>query len=681
MNINARSRRLKSLFQHLDQNQDGVSVKELQTLDQNNDGSIDPAEAKKAGVHETEDQVVLNKALKQASSQSLDFDAILFPDVEPSSETSSPSDASGTVADRLTFGGFDLKNPDLGGRLTSLKQAFAPDESRVLNPNTFNISEAAPTGIARMDVYDADTRGINDFSDIVNVNKGSVSQHLESTLGRQPTDAEIKEYIQTNGNAMAQQLGDDLSSKYSSYTSVGLTGDVDVTAPFRSSGPDDPNVVVCTNIHAAVAAYRQEVLGQEAYVMTTNGDDQAHIVTVYFDEQKQSWNIQNYGTVVETDAKNMRQLFEEYLPEQRHMTLGKVTPDGIGLERDTRTALGEREYRFRSQLGAGNHQPGQQGNHVELGNRELAVGVGGLKVSFDPRTTTAALNYHTRSTEGNTQKTQGLGVEAQDHTNAHGFQRQRVDAKYEWESVTHEQVNTGHEKYTRQYTNIHAGIEDTSETGQIYWPGYRDTGAAARVGGFYSLTQNHLFGTRPLRFELGTQFNAGATATVATQGNDFYTRYATRMLGDAVLEGQASLGIRYDKGGLSARTGLTPRIDLANINGVANMGQQLNNIAELDAYGEVSYQGDKGRVALMGQADLRHPGVFEVGAMTELNVTDKLSWANSAYHQNDPLLGNQTGLRTGVQYAPAKNLKIHGNIGSNLQGQGQVGAGLTWSFD
>lgn len=622
-----------------------------------------------------DDELVLDNNLKQAKSHPTEPNGVLFNDAAV--EKSTPD-----ISDRLNYGGFKLDNPDLGGRLISLRQAFAPGEQNTLNPQSFQLSSQAPEGVARMDVNGATSHNIQSFSDIKTLNQETITQHLSQTLGRTPTETEVNDYLQANGNAMAQMLGSDLGDKYSSFTSVGLTGDVNTLDPFRSTGPDDPNIVVCTNIHASVAAYRQEVLGQEAYIMTSNGNDQAHIVTVYKDNDKNTWNIQNYGTVVETEAKDLRQLFEEYLPDQRHITLGSVKEDNIGLARDTRTALGEREYRFRSQLGAGAaNLDTQRGNFIEAGNQEFAAGLGGLKVSFDPTTTTAALNYHTRTVEGNQETIRGMGIEGQDHTNDFGFQRQRIDAKYESQKVTHEQVKPGHEKYTRQYFNVHAGLEQTSQDGPIYWANNTDTGPAARAGAFYSHTQNNLYGTRPLRLEWGTQFNAGVTATVGTQGKDFYSQYVTRTLGDAVLEGQTNIGLRYDKEGLSVRGGLTPRIDVANINGVQHFGQQLNNTFELDAYGEVSYQGDRGQVAVMGQADLRHAGVFEVGAMTQLNLTEKLSWANSFSHQNDPLLGNRTGWRTGVQYEPLERLNIYGNVGTNLQGQGQFGVGAAWRFD
>lgn len=621
------------------------------------------------------DQLHLDPQMKAAKAAPTDPSGLLFDDTPPKSNAPE-------ISERLSYGGFALENPDLGGRLISLRQAFAPGEQNTLNPDRYSVITQPPKNVARMDVYGETSRQIQSFSDIKTLNQETIHQHLSQSLGRTPTEAEVKAYLQENGNAMAQMLGDDLSDKYSSFTSVGLTGDVNTLDPFRSGGSDDNSIVVCTNIHASVAAYRQEVLGQEAYVMTTNGNDQAHIVTVYFDPAKESWNIQNYGTIVETQAKDLRQLFEEYLPDQRHITLGSVKEDKISLTRDTRTPLGEREYRFRSQLGAGEAPLNtQSGNFIEVGNRELSAGLGGLKISFDPTTTTAALNYHQRAVHGNQEHIRGLGIEAQDHTNDLGFQRQRIDAKYESQKVTHEQRTPSHEKYTRSYVNVHAGIEDTSEDGPIYWANNTDSGPAARVGAFYSHTQNNLYGNQPLRLEWGTQFNAGLTATVGTQGEDFYSQYVTRTLGDAVLEGQTNVGLRYDKAGFSARAGLTPRIDLANINGIQNVGQQLNNTFELDAYGEVSYQGDRGKIALMTQADLRHAGVFEVGAMSQLNLTEKLSWGNSFSHQNDPVLGNRTGWRTGLQYEPLERLNIYGNVGTNLKGQGQFGIGAAWRFD
>lgn len=672
----------QDLFRKLDSNGNGVSLGELKALDTNQDGEFSTAEAQAAGLSNPQDQNLINKTYQRAVASDLQLETVLFD--RDAEDGFKPTETPG---DRLSYGAFDPFDPSIAQRLTRLDQSLASTGNQVLNPAGFQWRPAPdPKGIARLDVYSDQVRAMQSFDDLKGTTQSAVTSFLTQQLGQAPTDAQVKAYIEANGGDMAQQLGADLSGKYSDWTSVGLAGDVNTMHPFQSSGPEDKNIVVCTNIHAAVAAYRQEVLGQEAYIMHSNGNDQAHIVTVFKDNATQTWNIQNYGRVVETDAKDIRQLFDQYLPDQRHIVLASVNQEGLKSERDVRTAIGEREHRFRSQLGAGNHNPQSPQNSMDLGNQRLNLNLGKWNLNYDPQLETLAVNRHTQQQDGNRLRTTGFGIEAQDHTNAQGFQRQRVDAKYERESIRLEQPSSSHEQRTRQYFNVHAGLEQTSNAMPIYQADTAaelnsDHPAAARAGVFYSWDQNNLYGQQPLRFELGHQVNLGVTGTVATGGDDWAISYANRMLGDATAEYETRLGLNYQSGPLQVRAGLTPRLDLANINGISNFGKQANQVFELDAYSEITYQGERGRVSAMGTADLRHPGVFKVGAMAELNLKDDLSWATTVMHNNDPLLGNQTGMMTGLNYTPAPGISIYGNLGSDLNGQMIGGAGLRINLD
>ncbi len=672
----------QELFRKLDNNGNGVSLGELKTLDSNQDGEFSTAEAQAAGLSDPQDQSLINTTYKQALHSNLHLDEVLF-----ERDLADGFGSTETPADRLTYGAFDPFDPNISQRLTRLDQSLAGTGKNTLNPAGIQWRQAPePNGIARLDVYSDEVRAMQNFDDLKGSSRAVVTEFLTQQLGQAPTDAQVNTYIQQNGEDMAQQLGSDLSGKYSDWTSVGLAGDVNTMHPFQSSGPEDKDIVVCTNIHAAVAAYRQEVLGQEAYIMHSNGNDQAHIVTVFKDNETQTWNIQNYGRVVETDAKDIRQLFDQYLPDQRHIVLASVDQEGLNSERDVRTALGEREHRFRSQLGAGNHDPQNPQNSMDLGNQRLNLNLGKWNINYDPQLATVAVNRHSQQQDANSLRTRGFGVEAQDHTNPQGFQRQRVDAKYENESIRLEQPSVGHEQRTRQYFNVHAGIEQTSNGMPIYQANdatelNSDAPAAARAGVFYSWDQNNLYGQKPLRFEFGQQVNLGVTGTVATGGDDWAISYANRMLGDATAEYETRLGLNYQQGPLQVRGGLAPRLDLANINGISNFGQQANQVFELDAYSEISYQGDRTRFAAMGTTDLRHSGVFKVGALAEVNLRDDLSWATTVMHDNDPLLGNQTGMMTGLNYTPAPGVSLYGNLGSDLEGQMIGGAGLRISLD
>jgi len=695
------NRPLQSLLNRLDTNQNGLSLNELKSLDSDQSGSLNAAEAEAAGIQNPEDRALLNEALQNAKTYNLSGDDIVFPlrdaDTEGSAktyhflDTPPPSEPRPNSAnpvtpgqrgrppgqvERMSHDAFNPMDPDLGRRLVRLDQALGGADQQVGRPFTYR-NPAAAGSTAQLNVAGGVSMG--GFDDLKSFNRESVRQHLQAA-GTAPSEAQIDAYIQQHGEDMAQQLGADLNGKYSSWTQIGLTGDVNTLDPFRSTGSDDESkVVVCTNIHASVAAYRREVLGQEAYIMTTNGNDQAHIVTVFKDNNTNSWNIQNYGTVVQTDAKDLRELFENYLPDQRQILLGDVKEDGIKVLRNVRTPLGERELRFRSQLGAGNYSPHMGGSsEVQLGTNRINVNHGGFNLNFDPNLSTLGLNYHTRTQEGSRLNTRGVGVELQDFTNPHGFQRERIDAKYESETVGVEQIGPGHERFTRSYWNVHAGIENTSQAGPIYWQNNDDTGAAARLGGMYSHTQSHLFGTQPLRLELGHQFNAGVTATVGTQGDQWFSNYVTRTLGDAVLETKPNLGLRYDQNGFMARGGISPSLNAANINGISHFGQQVDNMFGLEAYGEMGYQNNQLRVSVMGTADLRHENVFQVGLMGDLRLTENLNWSTILSHQNDPLLGNRSAIMTGLQAEFTPGLSFFTQVGADLQATPQANMGLVW---
>ena len=675
------NRPLQTLFQRLDKNKDkGVSLEELSAMDTDQDGQIKGAEAEAFGIMDPQDLSLLNTTLQRASSIEMAPTEILFPVGDERAQEGvheESADTDSRLADRMTYGAFDPSDPSIGRRLTSIKQALSGTHRDQMKSEGFSY-RATPdrSSVASLDVYSNSVRGIQGFDDLRNVNREAITQQLTQDLGRAPTEAEVGTYLQQHGEDMAQLLGADLSGKYSSGTSIGLTGDVGSLDPFRSSGPDDDSVVVCTNIHASVAAYRQEVLGQEAYVMHTDGNDQAHIVTVFKDNQTNTWNIQNYGTVVQTDAKDIRELYENYLPEQRHILLGSVDENSVNIERDVRTSLGEREYRDRTQLGYGNMN--LTPNALEFGRENIAVQGENWNVQYDPQLSTLMFNRHTTEQTEDGLRTRGFAVAAQDHTNPQGFQRQRVDAKFESETVSDEQLSEGHQQIEREYWNVHTGLEDTSEAGQIYWQDNDDTGAAARLGARYMFDQTNLYGTGNLRSELGWGVNLGTTVTMATKGDDFYSSYITRTLGDSELSGHGSLGVRYDNGPWMARTGLKLGADLANLNGFSDFGMQMSNIGQTEAYGELNFTADRVRLGVMGNADLMHAGVFDIALMSDVQLTDKFSWATVMTHQNDPLLGNRNAIMTGVQADFGHGISAFTQVGSDLDGDGRVNAGIVW---
>lgn len=662
----------RQLFQRLDRNGDGLRVNELKQLDTDQNGELSSAEAEAAELSNPEDINTVNTALQRAQAQGADDMApveLLFPSAETPTESIEPLEATEVDeregvrhGDQLSGDSFDLRDPNLAHRMVNLRSRFAGDGAGIFSNYQF---ESLDTDSGRvdgsLDLNNTQVQGINSFDDLRAATRDSVRAHL----GAGASDAEIDAYIQANGEQLALQLGSDLSDQYSDFTNVGLTNDVDLFDPFRPAS-EDP--VVCTNIHGAVAAFRREVLGQEAYISVTNGNDGAHITTVYQEGGK--WHIQNYGNRVQTDADNLRELYANYMPDQRTIMLGEVSEDGMDIVRHTRTELGEQEYRFRSQIGAGGHTPGLNPDGIRLGNDEITADFGQWNLGFDPQRGQLALNRYTQSREGNSLTTSGFGIEAQDHQNDVGFRRQRIDAKYDSERVTHEQLSETHEQSTRRYANFHVGFEDSSWNSPLSWGPSDDPSSAIRFGGLYDIHQNNLFGDdEGFRFELGYGFQGGATATLATGDSSlpFWQMYGTRMLSDLTVAGDLSTGFRYDNGPLTVRGGIQNKLDLARIQGINSASQQLDNMHTIHAYGEAALETDRVRVAVMTDADLENPGVVNMGGVVDIMLSDNLSWATSGVAQWDPILGDQFAAQSQLRWNANRWVDISGGVQSNFQ--------------
>lgn len=113
---------------------------------------------------------------------------------------------------------------------------------------------------------------------------------------------------------------------------------------------------VCVEIHAAVAAYRR-AHGQEAYVVGSSAVGSSHAFLIFKDHGK--WYVQNYGTVVGTNARNLRELFDRAMPEEVRPTLYEPQADGsmkrVGGDFVTNGGMADR--RFTDHAGTGDFDP------------------------------------------------------------------------------------------------------------------------------------------------------------------------------------------------------------------------------------------------------------------------------------------------------------------------------------
>lgn len=680
MNI---SPKLSNLFQKLDQNHDGVSVGELKSLNQTGpagDGDewhLSEQEAAAAGITDAQDLATLNEALGKAKTQDLGINSVLFPADKPQpSALGSPFAQS--LAQELNHGAFDPANPNLGLRLQRLESSMYSGTPLKMGKDFTMIDP--DTKLSGIKLSDLD--GVHNVDEL----RAAVRTSLGKSMGANPTDAQIDAYLSAHLDQISARLGQDLDANYNGL--VKFTGDANGMTGFQKQGPDD--ILVCTDIHASIAAFRH-AQGQEAFIVSTSDNDSAHVFTVFKD--KGTWNIQNYGKVIRTGAKDLTELYDKYLPNQRFIRLFSVGDKGeIQQERKVRTATGWREWDFRNNLGAGNYDPSQAKNGAQIGTDNLGATYGRFNFNFNPQNTTLGLNYHVKSESGNSQNIKGVGVELQDHTNDAHYHTRRVDAKYESRTTTTEQPSPSHQIQIQSHVNLHAGVEST-EGQPLYWRDVADGGTsvglndtAVRFGGLYRRDSDHLFGSGKLKLDLGHSEAFGGTGTLSAtpqETSDIYQLYSGRMYNDLTAEARGRFGFVYQPStDLLVRAGVSPGLNLGNIDGFTHLGQQARNITEASAYGEVRWTpNDRWLLAAAAQADLLHPGVFDVGGMAEYRLQDKLSWATQFHHSQDPLLGNRTSIRSDLLYRPIPQLAVTAGGGWMKDSVPMLNAGMRFNFD
>lgn len=505
-----------------------------------------------------------------------------------------------------------------------------------------------------------DLKGINSYSDLADKVRESVKNdpNAQKVLGSNPTEAQVNEYIQNNLNSIAQNMGNDIP--YDGYLS--FLGD---STGFQAL---NDGYGVCTDIHASITALRR-AFGQEAYLVMTTGSDAAHVFTVFKENGK--WNIQNYEGIYQTDAQTVSELYDQYMPEQRKIKIYEVASDGNikQVTTDHLTATGLAENRFRNEAGVGNFNPWVSEDGLTLGNTEISFAKNGGYIGINPTDNSIKAAYYKKTEKGDTQTIQGGAIEGQYLTTPGGYERKRVDAKYEFEK---KYDNAEKQVYGRSHFSVHAGTEAVPEP--LYWQDLSDGGTsvsdddiAVRLGVSYHRNDSKLYGKSPVKFELGHQTKVGVTGTISAK-DPTDPAYAGRMYGDIQAESKLVTGVFIQPTkDLTIRTGLASGVDLAKIDGIKQPLEQLKNVAESDAYVDVQYS--KGPVALtaMGMVPLHNPSQYKAGGGIAITPTKELVIGATYIHEkivND----NIDSIRLGAEYRPVENVAIGVNLSTPVIG-------------
>lgn len=660
----------------------GVTVRELQAA-AGNDSQLSKADAGKLGIEDAKDIDTLNLILKEAKKGKLKASAVIFTDADLKQTTAAAVSHATTannapnLLNELSNNAFDDSNPDINARFDRLRLSMMNPVPQGLRGDYKMVD--VPTKTAAIDI--ADMKNVSNFDSLASAARDSLRNNplVQKELGQNPSDAQMDAWIKKNLDTVAQHLGDDFDYQ----GKISFTGD---TSGFKGF---EQQFGVCTDIHAAVTSLRKS-FGQEAYLVHTSGNDASHVFSIYKDNATGTWNIQNYGKLIQTDAKSIRELYDTYMPEQRTIALFDIAKNGeVTQKREVLTETGLREQDFRNNLGAGNYDPTNARNGIEIGANNISLTLNRWNFNFNPMSNTFAGNYHVKKQDKNSQTIQGVAGELQNYQSGSGHQIVRGDLKYEYQTIKVDKKSDSHTVRTQHNAAAWVGAEQNATP--IYWrdaasdgsTSVADKDTAVRLGGRYAGSRLHILGKGPVKAELGYGGAIGATATLSatSKGQDIYETYAGRMLHDAEAKVHGTVGARYENTDLVVRAGVSPTLDLSRVNGINNAGEQIRNVAGLEGYGSVSWRPKQGPVAInsMATVNLLDPTLFRVGAGIEAGKGPVTAGA-MVMHNHDPLLGSTTAVTTGIQIRPRENVTIGGHVGITEQGSPMGGAFLRINF-
>jgi hypothetical protein len=566
-------------------------------------------------------------------------------------KTDEEKGAAEKYLDRFSNNAFD-HNRTVEDRFLLLK----PVNDTAMKGNISMITTDPAIGGVRL----SDMKDVHSLEDIANAAEKSLSTNykVRNALGPNPTKEQLDEYIKKNLNSIATDLGDKIP--YEGFTS--FVGDIDGMKALNDG------YGVCTDIHAAVTSFRKS-FGQEAYIVMTTGSDAAHVFTIFKEDGK--WNIQNYGNVYQTDARTIAELYDQAMPEQRKIKIYDVAADGTITQKTTDhlTATGLAERRFRAEAGTGNFNPWTTEDGLNIGTNEISFAKNGAYLGINPTDNTVRAAYYKKTEEGDTRKIQGGSIEGQYFTNPNGYDRKHIEAKYDIEK---KYDNAEKQIYGRSHFSVFAGVEATPTP--LYWSDISDGSTtvatndpAVHAGVSYSRNDSKLYGSGPLKFELGHQTNLRGVLTFSGEDPLSYD-YVGRMYSDAVAESKLVTGAFYQPTrDLTIRTGLASGVDLAKIDGVKDPVEQLKNIAESDAYLDISFA--KGPVAVnaLGIVPLNNPTQYKVGAGLAFVPTKSIAIGATYIHEqivNDKI----DSLRVGAEFRPTDSVAIGASVSTPVIG-------------
>jgi hypothetical protein len=415
----------------------------------------------------------------------------------------------------------------------------------------------------------------------------------------------------------------------------------------------------------------------------TSGLDYSHVFTIYKDKDN-TWNIQNYDTIVDTDAKTLTELYDKYMPQHRTMKVYDVSEDGSvkTLSAEHYTATGLKERRFRQESGVSGYNPWFSEDGVTAGNNEISVAKNGFFLGVNPSDGSLSSALYKKSMVNGKERIQGGAIEGQYYTNPGGYEYRHLDAKYEVEKK-YSQTN----RYGREHFSVQAGVEQNEK--ELYWKDYsgsddaadtEEKEAAVRLGISYQKNDAKLFGNGPVKFELGQQTKIGTNLTVDPL-DPFEThapKYIGRVHSDSNLETKAVTGVFLQPTkDFTARAGLATGVDLLNIDGFKNAGQQFDNIFEADIYADLSYS--KGPVAINAlglvpidnlDSSIGSQYKFALGAA----VAPTKHFVIGSTYINEKVFNDHIDyLSVGAELKPSPNVSVGGSFTTPLLGDNSNG--------
>lgn len=684
---------VSNLFQRLDTQRDGLSLEELQSLDQDGNGELSNDEHPELNSLAPEDIGFLNETLTQARTSGLKPADILFPDMayrpqgEAVAQVPDAADAQTvsfpepdtvsrlTPAEVLTQRNgnpYDFADPDVLNKALNLRLDGATPGASTMDPKAYWIDrnldngfKIDPTGPVRpinqltlpLDTfYTGGTPRVTDAASLRKETLDYFRQEMQKASGgAPPSDQAVLNHIKKHGDLLMLQFGADGNANYTYSTTTGSSKLAGASTDFSGfQRPSTDTAYVCNDIHGAVAGFRKELMGQEAFVASSSGPDGAHLFTVYKDGE--NWNIQNYGTIVRTDAKSIQELYERFIPDNNVMRLYEVNSDGdLKLARNELTERGVENKLFRTQTGAQGLFSDEE--FFETGTNGIRGAYKAFSGALDIENRTLALQISDKQ-QIDPQTTRHIGavVQAKMDINEHGTQTISLDEKFEVEQVEVDNSRSDTETRTRAFGSGIISVKD--EKSPLYTIGYGNRSSLWSIGANFSYQAQQLYGEDSLRGLAGFDALLGTEISLPINGTGHL--YAGRSLYDTFAEFKTKVGVQYEQGeALQARAGLSFGPDLQNFYSFTDPFALL----EANLFGEAKVKEGPMTLNALVTADLAHPGVFQISGHALYEPLPNLAFNTSFTYLNDPMLGNRGSLQLGGAWEPMPHWMTTGNVG------------------